>query len=310
MKTAFLYAGQGAQATGMGRDLYEKYPVFKEVYDAADRIKPGLKDVIFLNKDDALTQTENTQPALVAFAIGVTKLLEAKNIFPETTLGLSLGEYSALYGAGAFSAESALRAAAYRGEAMKKAGEGGDWGMSAVLGLDPYKLERICSKSGCYPTNYNCPGQIVISGEKDKVAAAGAAAKEAGARRVIPLKVSGPFHTPYMKSAGDALSEYLPKADIRPLRCRVLFNATGDDGGVKLLCDEHKKITDLLVRQVQNPVRLEDSLDTLLKEGCDDFIEIGPGKTLSGFVKKCAKALDIKDISIRTINTAYDIENL
>lgn len=310
MKTAFLYAGQGAQATGMGRDLYEKYPTFKAVYDTADRIKPGLKDIIFENKDEVLTQTENTQPALVAFAIGVTKLLEEKNIFPETTLGLSLGEYSALYGAGAFTEETALKAVAFRGEAMKKAGKGGVWGMSAVLGMEPSELEKICEQAGCYPTNYNCPGQIVISGEKEKVDKAGELAEEAGARRVLPLKVSGPFHTPYMKSAGDALAEYLPTIDIKPLRVRVFFNATGDDGSVKLLTDEKAKITDLLVRQVQNPVRLENSLTALLQEGYDDFVEIGPGKTLSGFVKKCAKPLGIKDFSVRTINTAEDIENL
>ncbi|MGN0240746.1 MAG: ACP S-malonyltransferase [Candidatus Weimeria sp.] len=310
MKTAFLYAGQGSQTTGMGKDLYEKYPAFAAVYDAADRIKPGLKDIIFENRDDALTRTENTQPALVAFAIGVTMLLAEKHIYPDVTLGLSLGEYSALYGASAFSAESAIRAVAFRGEAMRKAGEGGNWGMSAVLGLEAEKLEAVCKEAGCYPTNYNCPGQIVISGEKDKVDKAGELAKEAGAKRVLPLHVSGPFHTPYMKSAGDALASYLPDAEINPLRCRVFFNATGDDGGVVPLTDQKDKITDLLVRQVQSPVRLEKSLNTLLKEGYDRFIEIGPGKTLSGFVKKCAKPLGITDYTIKTINTAEDIESL
>lgn len=310
MKTAFLYAGQGAQTTGMGRDLYEKYPSFAAVYDAADRVKPGLKSIIFENKDDALTRTENTQPALVAFAIGVTMLLGEKHIYPDVTLGLSLGEYSALYGASAFSVESALKAVAFRGEAMRKAGEGGTWGMSAVLGLEAEKLEAVCRQAGCYPTNYNCPGQIVISGEKDKVDEAGELAKEAGARRVMPLHVSGPFHTPYMKSAGDALAEYLPGAEIKPLRCPVLFNATGDDGGVVPMTDQKDKIVDLLVRQVQNPVRLEKSLTSLLKAGYDNFIEIGPGKTLSGFVKKCAKPLGISDYTVKTINTVEDIESL
>lgn len=310
MKRAFLYAGQGAQTTGMGKDFYDKYDSFKKVYDLSDSIKPGLRDVIFTNENEALKQTENTQPALVAFAIGVTELLKEKNIIPETTLGLSLGEYSALYAAGAFTEESALKAVTFRGQKMKEAGEGGTWGMSAVLGMDPEKLRDICKQAGCYATNYNCPGQIVISGEKDKVEAAGELAKENGAKRVMPLAVSGPFHTPYMKSAGDALAEYLPETEIRPLQCRVFFNATGDDGGVKLQSDQKKEITDLLVRQVQNPVLVEKSLTTLLKEGYDEFIEIGPGKTLSGFVKKCAKPLGIKDFSIKTINTVEDFESL
>lgn len=310
MKTAFLYAGQGAQATGMGADLYDRYEAFRRVYDLASDIKPGLKDVIFKNENDALTQTEYTQPALAAFAIGVTKCLEEKNIHPDTVLGLSLGEYSALQGAGAMSPQTALKAVTFRGEKMKEASEGGNWGMSAVLGLDRDSVKKACDEAGCYPTNYNCPGQIVISGEKEKVDLAGQKMLETGAKRVIPLAVSGPFHTPYMKSAGDALEKFLPELDIEPLKCRVLFNATGDDGEIKPSAENKENIVKLLVRQVQSPVLLENSLTLLLKEGYNDFIEIGPGKTLSGFVKKCAKPLGIKDFSIRTINTAEDIENL
>ena len=310
MKTAFLYAGQGAQQAGMGQDLYEKYPVFKAVYDMADTIKPGLKDIIFENKDDALLDTENTQPALAAFAVGVTKILEEKNIFPEAVLGLSLGEYSALAGAGVVAPENVLKAVTFRGKKMKEAGAGGDWGMSAVLGMSEDDIRKACQEAGCYPTNFNCPGQIVISGEKESVDKAGELLKEAGAKRVIPLAVSGPFHTPYMKSAGDALAEFLPTVGMSPAKCQIIFNATGDDGDVKPFENEKEKIVDLLVRQVQNPVLMEKSLDLLLDEGFDDFIEIGPGKTLSGFVKKCAKAKGIKDIGVRTLNTVEDIESL
>jgi [acyl-carrier-protein] S-malonyltransferase len=310
MKTAFLYAGQGAQQAGMGQDLYEKYPVFKAVYDMADTIRPGLKNIIFENKDNALLDTENTQPALAAFAVGVTKILEEKNIFPEAVLGLSLGEYSALAGAGVFSPENVLKAVTFRGKKMKEAGAGGDWGMSAVLGMSEDDIRKACQEAGCYPTNFNCPGQIVISGEKESVDKAGELLKEAGAKRVIPLAVSGPFHTPYMKSAGDALAEFLPTVGMSPAKCQIIFNATGDDGDVKPFENEKEKIVDLLVRQVQNPVLMEKSLDLLLDEGFDDFIEIGPGKTLSGFVKKCAKAKGIKCIGVRTLNTVEDIESL
>lgn len=310
MKTAFLYAGQGAQQTGMGSDLYEKYPVFKAVYDMADTIKPGLKDIIFENKNNALLDTENTQPALAAFAAGVTKILEEKNIFPEAVLGLSLGEYSALAGAGVFSPENVLKAVTFRGKKMKEAGAGGDWGMSAVLGMSEDDIRKACQEAGCYPTNFNCPGQVVISGKKESVDKAGELLKEAGAKRVIPLAVSGPFHTPYMKSAGDALAEFLPTVEMSPAKCQIIFNATGDDGDVKPFENEKEKIVDLLVRQVQNPVLMEKSLDLLLDEGFDDFIEIGHGKTLSGFVKKCAKAKGIKGIGVRTLNTVEDIESL
>lgn len=310
MKRAFLYAGQGAQKTGMGKDLYQTYPAFKAVYDLADSIKPGLCDVIFNNENEALTDTENTQPALSAFATGITKILEEKEIFPEAVLGLSLGEYSALMGAGVFSPEAVLKATSFRGRKMKEAAAGGDWGMSAIVGMDKDSIEKAASEAGCYPTNFNCPGQVVISGKRESVDKAGQLLKEAGAKRVIPLMVSGPFHTPYMKPAGDALKEFLPGIEMAPARCRVIFNATGDDGDVTPLVNQKDKIIDLLVRQVKSPVLMEKSLCLLLSEGFDEFIEIGPGKTLSGFVKKCAKAMDIKDISIKSLNTVEDIEDL
>ena len=310
MKTAFLYAGQGSQHTGMGLDLYNEKPEFKEAYIEAEAARPGLLSAIFDNQDNILMQTEYTQPAMVAFACGITSLLEKAGITPDACLGLSLGEYSALAAAGVWDTEDAIRIAAFRGQQMALAAEGGEWGMSAILGLTPEQVSSCCVE-GAYACNSNCPGQVVIGGQKAAVEESAAKAKEAGAKRCLPLSVSGPFHTPFMKSAGDALKSFLPSFDFRPLKTPVIYNTTGDDAGLSTGKDVKEDLIKILTRQVQSPVHMQTSLEKLLKEGYDTFIEIGPGKALSGFVKKTAKALGISsdDYKILNIETLDDLEN-
>ena len=288
MKLAFLYAGQGAQHVGMGRDLYEIYPAFRQVLDSAP-VDFDLKTLCFDGPEDQLSDTRYTQPCMVAFAAGVTALLKEAGITPDYTAGLSLGEYSALQCAGVFDAKTAISLVAFRGQAMADAVQGRPCGMAAVLGMDRDALKAVCAEASdagvveC--TNFNCPGQIVISGDAAAVDKAGELAKAAGAKRVLPLKVSGPFHTSLMAPAGDALREKFQSVDFGAMEIPVLFNCLGDLKG------ENDTIPALLERQVQSSVYLEDTIRRLAELGVDTVVEIGPGRTLSGFVKKTAKGI-------------------
>ncbi len=305
-KTAFLYAGQGSQTIGMGKDLYEKYPEFREGFDAAS-LDFDLHQICFENPDNLLLQTEYTQPCLVAFACGMTNILHSKGMHADYACGLSLGEYSALYEAGVWDAKTAIETVAYRGKVMAEASKGIEVAMYAIINLSEDDLAQCCKKaeglgvvSMC---NFNCPGQIVIGGHKAAVEAAAAYAKEAGAKRCLPLSVSGPFHTVLMKPAGDKLEAYLSGIDLKDMKMPVIFNTLGREKN-----DEN--IKDLLVRQIQSPVRMQSCIERLLELGVDRFIEIGPGKVLSGFVKKTAKQIGIEEYEICTVETVEDVENL
>ena len=283
MKLAVLYAGQGAQHPGMGREFYEDSPAFRAAFDSAS-LDFDLHRVCFEDPDGVLNQTEYTQPCMVAFACGVSAVLAEKGVQPTYVAGLSLGEYSALEAAGVFTAKQAIELAAYRGKAMANAAKGIDCGMTAVLNLDRDTLAACCEEAsalGCVQIcNYNCPGQLVIGGEKAAVDKAAELAKAAGARRCIPLKVSGPFHTKLMAPAGDALAKRFETEPFGEMRIPVLFNCLGremPDGG---------SIPALLVKQVQSSVYMEDTLRRLGKLGVDHILEVGPGNALSGFVKK------------------------
>ena len=234
MKLAFLYAGQGSQHAGMGADLYEASPVFQKVFDqAAEALDFDLKTVCFIDPDGVINQTQYTQPSMVAFAVGVTAMLAAEGIRPEYAAGLSLGEYSALECAGVLDAKTAVELVAFRGKAMAKASEGLDCGMTAVLKLDREALQRCCDEAASLGVvqicNYNCPGQLVIGGEKAAVDKAAELALAAGAKRCLPLKVSGPFHTSLMHPAGDALAEKFRTIDFQPMELPVLFNCLGHE---------------------------------------------------------------------------------
>ena len=304
MSLAFLYAGQGSQHPGMGADLYEAYPAFRAVLDsAAEQVDFDLKEVSFTDVGGVLNQTAYTQPATVAFAAGVTALLYERGIEPDYAAGLSLGEYSALHAAGVFSAAEAVSLVAFRGKAMTQAAQGMDCAMMAVLGLDVAALQSACDQAASLGVveiaNYNCPGQLVIGGEQAAVDKAAGLAKELGARRCMPLKVSGPFHTSLLAPAGDALREKFREISFGEMRIPVLFNCLGREMG------PGDTIPALLERQVQSSVYMEDTIRRLAELGVDTIVEIGPGKALSGFVKKTAPA-----IKTYAVETCADVDAL
>ena len=283
MKLAVLYAGQGAQHPGMGKEFYEASPAFRAAFDSAE-LDFDLHRFCFDDPDGVLNQTEYTQPCMVAFACGVTAVLAEKGVKPAVVAGLSLGEYSALEAAGVFTAKQAVELAAYRGKAMADAAKGIDCGMTAVLNLDRDTLAKCCEEASAEGVvqicNYNCPGQLVIGGEKAAVDNAAERAKQAGARRCIPLKVSGPFHTRLMAPAGDALAKRFETEAFGSMQIPVLFNCLGREKAAD------DRIPDLLVRQVQSSVYMEDTLRRLGELGVDTILEVGPGNALAGFVKK------------------------
>ena len=302
MKLAFVYAGQGSQHVGMGKDFYQEFTLFAEAFDHAP-VDFDLKKLCFEGPEEQLSQTRYTQPCMAAFAVGVTDLLYQEGIRPQLAAGLSLGEYSALYAAGVFSRGTVISTVALRGRAMEEAAAGLDCSMTAVLGLDREKLQQACDGAAELGTvqicNYNCPGQLVIGGEKAAVDKAGELAKELGAKRCMPLKVSGPFHTRLMKPAGDALASHFKTIDFRPMALPVYFNCLGGP------MDAGDNIPALLERQVQSSVYWEDTIRRMEAEGVDTVVEIGPGKALSGFFKKTAPG-------IRTchIDTAADFHSV
>ena len=302
MKLGFLYAGQGSQHPGMGADLYEAFPAFRAVIDSAE-VDFDLKEVSFTDSQGVLNQTRYTQPCMVAFAAGLTAVLREAGVVPAAAAGLSLGEYSALHAAGVFDAATAVRLVAFRGKAMEEAAAGRPSAMMAVLGLDRASLQAACDEAsgeGCVViANYNCPGQLVIGGEKAAVEKAAALAKERGAKRCLPLKVSGPFHTPLMAPAGDALEKYFRNISFGEPAVPVLFNCLGN---VK---PENVTIQELLVKQVQSSVFMEDTIRSMAAMGLDALVEIGPGKALTGFVRKT-----VPEMPVYTVETVADVEAL
>ena len=302
MKLAFLYAGQGSQHPGMGRAFYESSPLFRQAYDGAP-VDFDLTETCLDDPQGVLNQTAYTQPCLVAFAVGVTKLLKAAGLRPDYCAGLSLGEYSALHCAGVLDDETAISLAAFRGRAMAQAAQGVESAMMAVLNLDRAALSECCREASDLGVveiaNYNCPGQLVIGGEKAAVERVAALAREKGARRCLPLKVSGPFHTSLLAPAGDALREKFKETAFGAMRIPVLFNCLGREMGPE------DTIPALLEKQVQTSVYMEDTIRRLAELGVDTIVEIGPGKALIGFVKKTAPA-----IKTYAVETCADLDAL
>ena len=305
-KLAFLYAGQGSQKTGMGKDLYTDYPEFAEAFDSAE-LSFDLHEVCFENPGNILLQTEFTQPALAAFACGVSAILNNLGIEPDYVCGLSLGEYSALHYSGVWDTKTTIEIVASRGRYMADASTGIDCGMTAIMNMDAETINECCrkaSKLGIVSIcNYNCPGQIVIGGNKVAVDEAARLCKQVGAKRCLPLPVSGPFHTQYMAAAGEKLADLFKTIDFHQMQIPVLFNVLGEES-------EGQSVQELLISQVQSPVKMEKTITNLFAKGVDRFVEIGPGKTLSSFVKKTATGLSIDKYECYSLESTEDVELL
>ncbi|WNS79757.1 ACP S-malonyltransferase [Domibacillus sp. DTU_2020_1001157_1_SI_ALB_TIR_016] len=285
-KIAFVFPGQGSQAVGMGKSLAEEHASIKEMLQQADeRLGYSLTDIMFNGPEEKLTLTSNAQPALLAHSMAVLKRFEEEGIVPDFTAGHSLGEYSALAAAGAITYEDAVWAVHERGNLMEAAVPAGEGAMAAVLGMDRAELEAAVAEVAANghvvaAANFNCPGQIVISGAKEGVEQASALLKEKGAKRVIPLNVSGPFHSPLMEPAAEKLRTVLDKANIQSSRVPVIANVDAQP------VTEAEAIKENLVKQLYSPVLWEDSVQALLDAGVDTFVEIGSGTVLSGLIKK------------------------
>ena len=309
MKTVFMYAGQGSQRVGMGNDIYEAYSEYREVVDGLE-LDFDFKKLMTEGELAELSQTENTQPCMAAFAAGVTAVLKAHGITPDVACGLSLGEYGALHAAGVFDAKDYVGITAFRGKAMAEAAKGKTCSMSATLGMKANQVEEACeqvNEAGEFGfvtlVNYNCPGQYVICGDEPAVAKAEEVLKEMGMKRSIRLNVSGPFHTKYMAPAAEKLQQKLDEVTFGQPQIPVVLNVTGD------YYDGASSLKENLCTQIQKGVHFEESITRLLEDGADTFVEIGPGNTLSGFVKKTAKACG-KEVTIYTIDNAEDLEDI
>lgn len=290
MKIGLIYAGQGSQKVGMGQSLYENYPSVRELFDDYR----DLKELCFQGPFEELSKTSHTQPCMVLFAVAVTHLLKKNDIVPDYTAGLSLGEYSALHCAGVFDDETVIDLVRLRGQAMEDAVQGIESKMVAIMGLERQTLQDICLQASAVGVvsiaNYNCPGQLVVTGEKTAVEKAESLAKDAGAKRAVPLNASGPFHTKLLEKASIALHEKFQSVQFHEMKVPVIFNTTA-----KPLTDDETVAT-MLEKQVKSPVYFEDSIRYMIDQGVDTFIEIGPGKVLSGFVRKIDKTKKVYQI--------------
>ncbi len=295
MKIGFLFPGQGAQYIGMGKDLYDNFEEYRNVYQKVNEITGiDVADLTLNKTEEILNQTKNTQICILTMSLAILKLLENKNIKAEVSSGLSLGEYSALIYSKAISFEDGVKIVKRRGELMQELCPKGDWSMAAILGLDEDKVNQICSNVATgfiAPANYNCPGQIVVSGEKNAVTEAMEIATEVGAKKAVELKTSGPFHTIKLSDASKELKKELENITINEFQTKVVKNLDGKTYTNK------DNVRDILADHIINSVRFEQGIQTMLNEGVDTFIEIGPGKTLSGFVKRTSRDVEILNIN-------------
>ena len=293
MKIALMFGGQGAQYSGMGNELYDNFSVCRNVFDSADEVLDfKVTDLCFGDNDD-LNKTEFTQPAILTLSAAVYELMREKGLKGDYAAGLSLGEYSALVASGALDFKEAVTLVRKRGKFMTEAVSPGVGAMSAVLNLSADEVEKACEDASDFGevmiANYNAPGQIVIAGEAKAVEKAERLVIERGAKRAVRLNVSGPFHTPLLKTASDKLSLELKNVKINDMKFPVITNLTGD-----IMLKEN--IADTLTKQVMNPVKWEHTVRKFIELGADTFVELGPGKTLSSFVKKVSKEVAVYNV--------------
>ena len=291
MKTVFMFSGQGAQYAGMGKELYQNYAVAKDIFDRADAVLGySIKDICFQD-EKKLGETEYAQPAILTMSIAAMKVLEEQGVRANMTAGLSLGEYSAYVASGAMDFEEAVALVQKRGRFMTEAVPSGEGAMYAIIGLDQDLVEEACEEATALgiglavPANYNAPGQIVIAGKTEAVAKAAEFAKEKGAKLAVKLKVSGPFHTSLLQPAADKLLPELEKMNIGKMEIPVYTNVTAET------LKNESEIVPTLAKQVVSPVRWEHIIKNMYDAGADTFIELGPGKTLCGFVKRTVKGV-------------------
>ena len=303
-KTAVIFPGQGAQYVGIAKDFYDSFEDSKKVFDEADDVLDiELKKICFEENDD-INKTEYTQPAMVAAEVAIYEHLKNAGLKADVFAGLSLGEYSALVAAGAMTLADGIKTGRRRGILMQNEVPLGMGGMAAVIAMDADKIAEICENTPgkVQIANYNCPGQIVISGEAEAVKVASAALAEAGAKRVIPLNVSGPFHSQMLVPAGEKLYDFLQGVDVAEGFAPYYCNADAEE------ITDAAKVKELLKRQVYSSVRWQQTIENMIADGVDTFIEVGPGKTLTGFMKKINR--EVKSINIATVDDLAKLEEL
>lgn len=293
-KIAFVFPGQGAQYTGMAKDFYEKFPSSRQVFALASEVSGLDLESLCFEENEKLNITEYTQIAMLTAQVAILRAVQEAGISSEANAGLSLGEYGALVASGVMKEQDAFAVVRKRGILMQEAYPTGG-AMAAVLGMEAEKIEKICEQTAGIVSiaNYNCPGQIVITGEQRAVENAKEALIEAGARRVLPLKVSGPFHCELLREAGEKLGEELKRVEILPFSTPYVTNVTAE------YVTKPQQVKELLSRQVYSPVRWQQCVEKMIEEGVDTFIEIGPGKTLTGFLKKINR--NVKALHIETV---------
>ena len=299
-KIAFVYPGQGAQKAGMGKDFYENSPLARDIYDRASECLELDMRALCFEENDLLDQTEYTQAAMVTTCLAMTAVLNEQGAEADVTAGLSLGEYCAIAEAGAMDLLDAIRLVRVRGQLMQHTVPTGEGAMAAVLGMDADQIDAVVEPiANVTVANYNCPGQIVITGGTAGIEQASKVLKEAGAKRVVPLNVSGPFHSPMLRSAGEKLGKELLTVQLGELKIPYVTNVTAE------YVTDSSEIRELLTRQVYSPVRWEQSIRKMIAQDVDTFVEIGPGRTLTGFLRKIDR-----NVTVYQVNTWEDSKQI